>query len=166
MKYLTQFVKVIIVLALIAFGLFLVQDITYVIWTSGGQFITQPNSDILLTAEYLYNNPLPTPKQIEKLYINQDEIIACVRTYGRVIGGDVLFTRWFLNGERAPFERYQFFRYWVPDYCLGMYGVEPGLHLLEIHINSSPFYTAMSYQWAIKIEPTGTPTPSLTPSAP
>jgi hypothetical protein len=168
MTYLKIIFRVISYLILAIVALFvafiILQEIVFRFWTQGGQLVTKPDVTILATAEYLYNNPISTPERIEELYVNQDEIVACVRTYGSVVSGDVLFTRWFLNGERVPFERYLFFRYWVPDYCVGLYGVLPGIHLLEIDINASPFYTAMSYQFAIKIEPT--PTPSPTPSAP
>ncbi|MCU0480247.1 MAG: hypothetical protein MUE54_03445, partial [Anaerolineae bacterium] len=47
---------------------------------------------------------------------------------------------------------------------LPFYDVLEGTHLVEIQVNGSPFYTAMSYQFAIKIEPT--PTPSPTPTTP
>ena len=164
MRYLRLFFKLCAFLIALCVILLIANFIAFKLWIQGGQFVTEPIGNVLPTAEYLYVNPLPTPYQIERIKVHQEEVSVCIRTHERIIGGDILFTRWFLNGERVPYERYLFFRYWVPDYCVGLYGVLPGIHLLEIDINASPFYTAMSYQWAIKIEPT--PTPSPTPSSP
>jgi hypothetical protein len=127
----------------------------------GGELIVKPSPEIQLTAEYLYLNPLPTPSQIKAISFEQEEL--CIDAYKVIIRADNLYTRWFLNGERVPFNRYRFFGYGI-DYCLILYKVLPGTHLVEIQVNGSPFYTAMSYQFAIKIEPS--PTPSPTPPTP
>jgi hypothetical protein len=136
-------------------------------WTQGGRLILEPSPNLLATAEYLYINPIPTPKEIDKIDINPEGNGVCIITGERIIGGDNLFTRWFLNGERVPYNTYRQFSYnedYGVNYCMGIYGLPIGFHLLEIQVNGSPFYTAMSYQFAIKIEPS--PTPSPTPPTP
>jgi len=160
MRYIRLLLGLFLLFVIISVALFIIEQISFRTWVQGGKFVTKPNTNILATATYLYNNPLPTPQQIEWIQLYQEDINVCIRTYKRIIGGDNLFTRWFLNGERVPYERYHFFSYGTLDYCLGLYGILPGLHLLEIQVNGSPFYTAMSYQFAIKIEPSPTPSPT------
>lgn len=161
MRKVRQILRVFISLTTFFVVIFLLWNFLALFWMQGGKLIVQPSPEIQLTAEYLYLNPLPTPSQIETISLEQEYL--CIITYTRIIPGDNLYTRWFLNGERVPHERYDFFRFGT-DYCLITYQVLPGIHLVEIQVNGSPFYTAMSYKFAIKIEPT--PTPSPTPPKP
>jgi hypothetical protein len=136
-------------------------------WTAGGKFNDIPTSDILATAEYIYANSQPTPNIIHYMEINPEHNGICLITDAEVLPYDTFWSRWFMNGERVPYDYYSFFHYGFTTNrhnCLNIFKINTGVHLLEIQFKSSPFDTGISYQFAIKIEPT--PTPSPTPSAP
>jgi hypothetical protein len=138
------------------------------IWQLGGELIPSPSANIISTAEYLYINPMPTPIDIYT-HLNSEYDGICVSdsnlTYTEL---DIFWDRWFLNGSRVPHDAYtlDYYENWIlfcirPSYVSQL---RPGLHLVEVEFNASPFWKEFSYQFAIKIEPS--PTPSPTPSAP
>jgi hypothetical protein len=165
MKYL-KYGFAFIMLAMVCFLLFIIVQWTmFDLWRLGGEYVMQPDATILATAEYLYDNPQPLPNQMALLHPETADGFVCV-SVGLGLG-NWLFARWFLNGERVPYEMHRliiFNESYSDIYCLEIYQLPPSLHLVEVQVNDSPFYTAMSYKFAIKVEPS--PTPSPTPSAP
>lgn len=131
--------------------------VTTNLWHQGGEFVNQPTGDILSTAEYLYNNPISTPARFTSMRMDFSQSM-CVWVYPRLTMGEFFFSRWLLNGERVPIDRYNLDTE-LGIQCLPLQDALPGLHLIEIQLYDSPFYNTLSYQWAIKIEaPTPTPT--------
>lgn len=133
------------------------------IWQQGGEFLPQPSGNILVTAEYLYANPPPLSQGVQSFYFDEHNNEACVTLSPS--SQNFLMNRWFLNGERVPSNRYTVHMYGDGSYphpnCVVLDGILTGIHLIEIEMNASPFYRIGAYQWAIKIEPS--PTPSRTP---
>jgi len=172
-KRIIQFLVVIIGFGVLAI---LCMEVTFQLWISGGTLLSKPSQQILMTAEYLYSAPNPTPNDViideKSLWLGNYEII-CATILQIIPSGHYRWSRWFLNGERVP-HRY----YYQPGSFIPLDDVYPfntcldinkndlaiGFHLLEIQFKTSPFDTGISYQWAIKIEPS--PTPSPTPPTP
>jgi hypothetical protein len=154
---------------------FIIWSIILSTWKAGGEFINYPPSNISLTAEYLYNNPSSPTHEIgvSRNHVNNfDEL--CVAFRESATGGPyMIWSKWFLNGALIPLELYSIDmatslnRKPLISYCLELAGdtlLLSGIHLFEIHLQNGPFDSGISYQWAIKIEPS--PTPSQTPSTP
>ena len=144
-------------------------------WKAGGEFINYPPSNVSLTAEYLYENPSSPPHEIRvsRNHVNNfDELCVAFRE-SETSGSYMIWSKWFLNGKLIPLDLYSIDiatslnRKPLISYCLGLTGgtlLLSGIHLFEIHLQNGLFDSGISYQWAIKIEPS--PTPSLTPSTP
>jgi len=136
------------------------------IWQSGGDFVISPSQDIVTTAEYLLMNPLPIR---EDMYINMniDYDGLCISDVNlKDAVTDPFWDRWFLNGSRVPYEAYtiSYYREDLVTFCIRpsyIKQLKTGLHLVEVEYNASPFWKEFSYQFAIKIEPSPTPSPTL-----
>ncbi|HRF94881.1 MAG TPA: hypothetical protein PLZ51_06800 [Aggregatilineales bacterium] len=139
-----------------------------VLWLAGGQFIPQPNDTILLTAEYLYHNPLPTPNGV---YISTEphpyENTICIsENYDNeppLISS--AWAKFYLNGALLPKidnTQVRLFYNTFLAICLTSKYVEQlteGSHLFEIEFYDLIFYRG-TYQWVVKIEKTPTSTPT------
>lgn len=164
---------------------FTFEFLIHLIWIIGGLVVYTPDLETLSTAQYLYNNPLPTPVELS-IPIDDDVVEFSLLRRGEICVGLIIddrvrnfnyysrWSRWYLNDSRIPYHMYSFHIYPLlsnedapVSTCLHL---DPskliGLNLFEIEIKLSPFESGISYQWAIKIEPTATPTPKTPPSAP
>lgn len=143
-------------------------------------------SDLRLTAEYLYVNPLPTP--IEHHFSPQPGTIIKTDDLEHdfaicAIGSDTLFSDWIINGRRVPvwMSRGSIMcmlgsEDWGCNRSCFTFGksLEKGLHIVEVAKYSlfHPFLPQKSiYQWAFVIEashptPTSTPHPAFMPPTP
>jgi hypothetical protein len=132
----------------------------------------------LLTAEYVYNNPLPTPSNLyltlkeegRDSLLNSQEVCVFIRTDDREEKFPYYedWSVWYLNGTRVAPTDYDFRLIpYLSDEpapvatCLHFYeGIPIGLNLFEVHIKTSEGDSGIFYQWALNMD---TPTPVLTP---
>lgn len=163
MKLFKNIIRIVLI-GSICFMIFVIADSwLFDIWTRGNQLVTQPNDEVLATAEYLYLNLAPTPDEFYSGWYrySPDETIFCTTLYGR----NDRWTRLFLNNELVPRE-YIYNPLWLGTYrqfdpvtifCLqpdAEHSLSVGLHLLEIQYKNTPFDAGITYQQAIMVEPT------------
>lgn len=159
----------IVMCVLVVFGLalaagFAMMSILY--QTSSGEFIAKLPAELVPTAEYLIEHPMPTPEYLSiddrKPEGNQDLRRICVIETGT---NDIFGTsRFFMNGSRLPNELIDRSTWtsdqmeernkqpWLPAKtwsCLSLV-LKEGLHLIEFQ--PSVWSSKPHYQWAIEIK--------------
>lgn len=140
----------------------------YVVRNANSRLVLTPSPEIALTADYFYHR-VPLHSDRVRVFI-QEKTWAdmCVDTSDYVLNY-ILFkgVSWFINNSRVPDEFVTVFQNPLTlegtkdlGTCLlfSVWNTLPaGIHLFEVRIQTTPFDSGMSHQWAIKIEPTPIP---------
>jgi hypothetical protein len=158
-------------------------QIPYILWESNSELVRYPPPDIVMTAEYLYANPPPTPtnhafQPAPSTMISK----ANMREYSRnlCVSGEVYIV-WIINGKNPPRVMYDELAGifpildntpdWTKEFnCFEYPNLLPvGTHLIEVRFGrvtpnlfGESFLPVASYQWAFKVVPNA-PSPTPTP---
>jgi hypothetical protein len=139
-----------------------------VIYRSIGFVPASPDAALLSTAEYLYANPQPTLEYVQ--FNNQTSATQrkicywagpnkddTTKTSPQL--GDFPSSILFVNGGRVPLNDIHVeirtdqeleSVHLAP--CVGVAGLNAGVHLVELHLKANPWDTPIIYQWAVMVE--------------
>jgi len=149
---------------LVALFIVIIIFVCLIIWWRSGQLKVILDPQYVPTAEYLLQNPWPTPEAftiwppVGEFVHEGDEI--CIN------GSDRSYWAWshlLINGSRLAaadldivfHDVYpnQFVQFCFPNESGNDSSLKSGVHLLEIRLRTSPFSTRYSYEWAIRVVP-------------
>lgn len=156
-------------------SLCLSSQVLYWNWQSSAKLVIYPPDNIQKTAEYLYENPLPTPTN-HSFYPEPGEIHIPRGYHGACVYGEHFINSWLINGSHLHQSMYNQLSIIYPietvwenlENCVSILNnliLPDGIHLAEVRFGGLfstlfPFLPSTnSYQWAFKVEPTPTPTP-------
>jgi hypothetical protein len=149
----------------IALVLLIVPLIFGAYWHSGS-LRTSLDPRYVATAEYLFENPNPTPTNIS-IRPSPGEIIQAddrVCVYSDLFGyaGYDYFSHFLINKQRLSHSAIDVswggtFGYANNSVCFwnvqsGNLGLDAGIHLFEIRLRKNPFHTEIQYEWAVRVE--------------
>jgi hypothetical protein len=164
MNRLSRKFKIILAVLGIILTLLIANDI-YFRWLRSGELRTILDPRYVATAEYLFENPNPTPSNIS-IRPSPGETIkdgeeVCVYAPDEDF---FMFTQFLINKKRLSIDNFQLFN--GPDLLEGPsyvsfcfwndssanLGLDVGIHLFEIRLRKNPFHTEIQYEWAVRVE--------------